>query len=147
MTKTSLIGIIAAVIFVSGAGYLVYNGRPVMKLPEQSQTATDTQTNPSEESPAGTNTQAPTESNTQQASTGTYTLADVEKHNTENDCWSIVDQNVYDLSSWISRHPGGPAPIIGMCGKDGSAMYHGQHKTSKRPASMLALLKIGAAQQ
>jgi cytochrome b involved in lipid metabolism len=143
MTKASLIGIIAAVIFISGAGYIVYNGRPVAKLSEQTRQTAETQTQPS----SNTNSQAPTESATQTASTGTYTLADVEKHNSESDCWSVVDQNVYDLSSWISRHPGGPGPIIGMCGKDGSAMYRGQHGASKRPASMLALLKIGALQQ
>lgn len=73
-----------------------------------------------------------------------FSMMDVVKHATASDCWSVIRGNVYDLSSWVSRHPGGPQAIIGLCGKDGTPLYENAHGDSKRPASMLILLKIGA---
>jgi len=87
---------------------------------------------------------APTGTTTSTASGTVYTLAEVQTHNTPASCWSVMSGNVYDLSSWIARHPGGEGPIKGMCGTDGTAAYMGQHGSSRRPASALALLKIGA---
>ena len=31
---------------------------------------------------------------------------------TEDSCWAIIDDNVYDLTDWISSHPGGASRII-----------------------------------
>ena len=45
---------------------------------------------------------------------------EVAKHNNASDCWSIIDGNVYNLTSWISQHPGGQAAIKSLCGIDGS---------------------------
>jgi uncharacterized protein YjdB len=51
----------------------------------------------------------------------TYTMADVVTHNTAADCWVAISGNVYNLTSFISVHPGGAGPIIGLCGTDGTA--------------------------
>jgi cytochrome b involved in lipid metabolism len=72
-----------------------------------------------------------------------YTIADVAMHNSGSSCWSIVDNNVYDLTTWIPEHPGGERAIEGMCGKDGTAVFHGQHDNAKRQADVLATFKIG----
>ena len=34
-------------------------------------------------------------------------LSEVALHSSGDDCWSAVDGNVYDLTKWISEHPGG----------------------------------------
>ena len=34
------------------------------------------------------------------------------KHNTEADCWMSVRGKVYDVTSWIPKHPGGADPIV-----------------------------------
>ena len=47
-------------------------------------------------------------------SSQSYTMADVAKHNSQTDCWAAIDGDVYDLTQWISRHPGGPDKIIGV---------------------------------
>ncbi|MCE9585897.1 cytochrome b5 domain-containing protein [Candidatus Uhrbacteria bacterium] len=73
-------------------------------------------------------------------------MADVRAHATQSNCWSAVGGNVYDLTTWVSRHPGGEAVIVAMCGVDGTSAYNGQHGSSRRPLSMLALLKIGTLQ-
>ena len=77
------------------------------------------------------------------SATGTITMADVATHNSPSDCWSAIDGKVYNLTSWISRHPGGPSVIKGLCGKDGSAGFNGQHQGQRRPADELARFLVG----
>ena len=64
-------------------------------------------------------------------------MAEVKKHASASSCWSVVDGEVFDLTKWIDRHPGGARRILDMCGQDGSAAYHGEHGNSGRtePAS------------
>ena len=73
-----------------------------------------------------------------------YTLAQVAVHKDASSCWSAVNGNVYDLSSWIAKHPGGEKAILSICGKDGSAAFNGQHEGQEKQADVLATFKIGA---
>ncbi len=72
------------------------------------------------------------------------TMATVAQHNTKTSCYTAINGSVYDVTSWISQHPGGSAAIISLCGKDGTAGFTGQHGGQGRPASELAAYKIGA---
>ena len=72
-----------------------------------------------------------------------YTMAEVRKHADAKSCWSVVDGNVYDLTRWVTRHPGGRARILSMCGKDGSATFHGEHRKEAQPLTTLAGYKLG----
>ncbi|MBP9757629.1 MAG: cytochrome b5 domain-containing protein [Candidatus Pacebacteria bacterium] len=74
---------------------------------------------------------------------GTYTMAQIATHNSAASCYSAISGNVYDLTSFVSQHPGGAAAIKSLCGVDGTAAYSGQHGSSRRPANELAGLKIG----
>ena len=73
-----------------------------------------------------------------------YSRADVAKHSKPSDCWTIINGKVYDLTKWIDRHPGGPAVIEMICGKDGTGAFNGQHGGQRRPASELANYVIGS---
>jgi cytochrome b involved in lipid metabolism len=73
-----------------------------------------------------------------------YTAVEVATHNSQASCWSIIDNNVYDLTSWIAKHPGGAANILRLCGKDGSALFHGQHADAQKQKDIIATMKIGA---
>ncbi|MDD5437573.1 MAG: cytochrome b5 domain-containing protein [Patescibacteria group bacterium] len=57
-----------------------------------------------------------------QAGTKTYSLSDVAKHNSANDCWMAIDGKVYDVTSYIPNHPGGEQMVQG-CGTDATAMF------------------------
>ena len=70
---------------------------------------------------------------------------EVAKHNNASDCWSIIDGNVYNLTSWISQHPGGQAAIKSLCGIDGSVDFHAQHRTQAKPARELRAFLMGPA--
>ena len=46
-----------------------------------------------------------------------FTREEIEKHDTEKDCWLVVDNAVYDATSVLDWHPGGKAAILGHAGK------------------------------
>lgn len=72
-----------------------------------------------------------------------YTLADVSTHRTKASCWTTVRGKVYDLTPWISKHPGGAAAILSLCGKDGTSGFEAQHGGQSRPENELAGFEIG----
>jgi len=53
-----------------------------------------------------------------------YTKEEVAKHNSSDDCWLIVDDKVYDVTSFVESHPGGDA-IFSKAGKDNTiGIFH-----------------------
>lgn len=72
-----------------------------------------------------------------------YTLAQISSHNSRTSCWSAINGNVYDLTSWVDSHPGGALTILTICGKDGSPFFNAQHGGKNKPANILAGFKIG----
>ena len=75
---------------------------------------------------------------------GGITLAEVATHNSRKSCWSVINGNVYDLTSWIPNHPGGEEAILSLCGIDGSSGFNGQHGTAKKQLLILSGFMIGA---
>lgn len=73
----------------------------------------------------------------------TFTMADVEAHHDASSCYTAINGAVYDVTDWISRHPGGSKAILGLCGTDGSSAFDAQHGGQARPEQELATLKIG----
>ncbi len=49
-----------------------------------------------------------------------YSTEEVAKHNTKEDCWLIIKGNVYDVTPYLSFHPGGQRSIMTFAGKDGT---------------------------
>ncbi len=83
----------------------------------------------------------PTPSATAQA--GSFSAAEVAKHNSATNCWSVVNGKVYDLTSYVSSHPGGSSVIKAICGKDGTAAFSGQHAGAARPNNTLDGFLLG----
>ena len=77
----------------------------------------------------------------------TLTAAEVAKHNSSNDCWSIVNNQVYNLTSYVNSHPGGAANINNMCGKDASSAFSNQHGSQGKPNTVLSGFVLGAVGQ
>ena len=71
------------------------------------------------------------------------TMAEVEVNDSEESCWSVIDGQVYDLTEWISKHPGGASRIIQLCGTDGTSLFQGQHGGSSGPESTLEGYLLG----
>lgn len=79
-------------------------------------------------------------------STQSYTSEQVATHNTETDCWVIVNDKVYSVAAYIPHHPGGKSRIISQCGTDATAEFTtsmGGHQHSSNAASLLQNYFVG----
>jgi cytochrome b involved in lipid metabolism len=103
-------------------------------------TATPT---PTVVAPSPTAKATPTPTPTPTATQAGYTMADVKKANTRAKCWSAIDGNVYDLTAWISAHPGGASAITFLCGIDGSNAFKAQHEGQGKPSLRLSQYLLG----
>ncbi|XP_067120529.1 uncharacterized protein [Centruroides vittatus] len=56
---------------------------------------------------------------------GFYRLADVAAHCQPDDCWVIVGHKVYDVTSFLSEHPGGYEIIMEHAGRDATIAFYG----------------------
>lgn len=54
-----------------------------------------------------------------------YTALEVSSHKTKDDCWTIIDSFVYDITDFIAEHPGGEI-IATICGTDGTQKFKNQ---------------------
>ncbi len=64
----------------------------------------------------------------------TYTIAEIAEHNTETDCWLLIDGKVYDTTDYIISHPGGTAMLQG-CGTDATKLFRTRPMGSGTPHS------------
>ena len=60
---------------------------------------------------------------TANAASKTMTLSEVATHNSQSDCFQVINNKVYDLTNYMSQHPGGAEEIIAYCGKEATAAY------------------------
>jgi cytochrome b involved in lipid metabolism len=124
----------------------------VSATPTPSQSATVKPSASATPSPSQSATQSPspTKSATPSATTALtkLTLEEVKKHASSTSCWSIVYENVFDLTKWITKHPGGAEKIRAICGKDGTSSFESQHTGDGGAANQLSsyfLGKLGAS--
>jgi len=71
---------------------------------------------------------------------------EVARHNTSADCWVIINNKVYNVTSLIPVHSGGPNQIIAYCGKDGTTAFDtkdGRGSHSQRAQSILNNYYVG----
>lgn len=73
-----------------------------------------------------------------------FTMSKIAQHDTAASCWTAINGNVYDLTSWISAHPGGPGVIKSLCGTDGTQAFSAQHGRDQRVQSRLTTFKLGS---
>ncbi len=88
-----------------------------------------------------------TATSTSSGSGSSYTLAQVAQHKTQADCWTAVNGKVYNLSPFITLHPGGAANIMKICGIDGTATFTAQHGGQPNPTATIANFQIGILAQ
>ncbi len=73
----------------------------------------------------------------------TYTVEQVTTHVDETSCWSIINNNVYDITKMISVHKGGKEKIMSICGKDGTKDFTAMHGSKDKVKNLLATFQIG----
>jgi cytochrome b involved in lipid metabolism len=55
------------------------------------------------------------------------TLEEVAKHNTKEDCWVVVSDQVLNVTNFLKDHPGGELAIITFAGKDATEEFNMIH--------------------
>merc|ERR1712060_719144 len=56
-----------------------------------------------------------------------YSMEEVAKHTTKDDCWVVVNGQVLDVTSFLSQHPGGELAILTFAGKDATEEFNMIH--------------------
>ena len=128
---------------VKKSGKLVWNkGVAVKKSAKPSTTATTKPTTSTSAAPSAAATPAakPTTATTIAAG---YTMAQVKANNGRAKCWTVISENVYDLTAWIGDHPGGAGAIVSLCGTDGTQGFLAMHRNQSKPESRLAGYLLG----
>ncbi len=80
-------------------------------------------------------------------STG-ISLQDVAEHNNAASCWIVVDGIVYDVTTYLSKHPAEPEVLLAWCGKEATQAWETKAGTgdshSSRADALLAAYAIGS---
>ncbi|XP_078170249.1 cytochrome b5-like [Carex rostrata] len=62
-----------------------------------------------------------------------FTLEEVSKHNSNKDCWLIINGKVFDVTKFLEDHPGGDDVLISSTGKDATDDFEDVgHSTTAR---------------
>lgn len=78
-----------------------------------------------------------------------FTLDEVAKHGSPDDCWMAIRGSVYDLGAYLPEHPSRPELVLPWCGMEATEAY--ETKTRGRRHSpyadeLLAKYRIGTIQ-
>jgi cytochrome b5-like protein len=60
--------------------------------------------------------------------TSTFTRDEVAKNTSDDSLWTIIDSKVYDLTDFLDAHPGGPAVLRQVAGRDATADFYNLHR-------------------
>lgn len=52
-----------------------------------------------------------------------FNIDEVKKHNNRNDAWIVINKKVYNITTWIDKHPGGDIILSGI-GKDATKQFN-----------------------
>ncbi|PFH59793.1 hypothetical protein XA68_11872 [Ophiocordyceps unilateralis] len=74
-------------------------------------------------------------------------VAEVAKHNTRDSCWVILYDNVYDVTDFLSSHPGGANIILKLAGRDATEDYDPVHPPGTLEENLKAEARLGRVSQ
>ncbi|XP_076863129.1 acyl-CoA 6-desaturase [Brachyhypopomus gauderio] len=72
-----------------------------------------------------------------------YTWEEVQKHSRRGDQWVVVERNVYNVSEWVKRHPGGRRLIGHFAGEDATEAFAAFHPDQRFVRKFLKPLLVG----
>ena len=57
-----------------------------------------------------------------------YTIDEVNEHNTNDSCWIIINNHVYDITDFLDTHPGGRTILLTIAGQDATNFFEELHR-------------------
>ncbi|KAK5278216.1 hypothetical protein LTR40_009435, partial [Exophiala xenobiotica] len=70
-------------------------------------------------------------------------FAEVQKHKSKSSCWVILYGNVWDVTDFLSSHPGGANIILKLAGQDATEEYDPIHPPGTLEENLPESAKIG----
>lgn len=52
-----------------------------------------------------------------------YTFDEVKAHDTKKDLWVVINNKVYDITSFVDEHPGGEEVLLDVAGQDSTEAF------------------------
>ena len=150
MKSTTIAGIIVAVLLVVGGGLFVASRDTddTSNAKTSTNDSTSTETSKLDDSSTTEETSDTTTSDV----AGAPTKEQVALHASEDDCWTIINGAVYDITDYIPRHECGDN-ILSACGVDATSFFNGDkagqaggtndHSSDREALSDLEDMKIG----
>ena len=132
--KSALIWVVVALIIGGGIFWLVVNGDSDSEVTNDVTVADELQVD--ETRPA----------DGVEPTVMQYTIAEVAERNTEDNCWTYIGTDVYDLTDYAPSHPGGADQVYRACGTDGTELFEtkgGQGQHSASAEAQRDQLKVG----
>jgi len=77
----------------------------------------------------------------------TYTLQDIQSHNTRTNCRTTVNGKVYNITSEFGKHPWWDATLDMLCWIDWTSVFDTQHWISNNALSQLEWMQIWTLKQ
>lgn len=75
---------------------------------------------------------------------GVYTWEEVALHNTEESAWIAIRGNVYDVTEFVDKHPGGREILLLAVGRDATDLFISYHPFTDAPEKVLEKYCIGS---
>lgn len=72
-----------------------------------------------------------------------HALPTVAQHTSKESCWVILYGNVYDVTDFLSEHPGGSKIILKLAGKDATEEYDPVHPPGTIEENLKPEQKLG----
>ena len=71
----------------------------------------------------------------------TFTLQDIQRHNTPNDCWCAIHGKVLDITTFLDKHPGGDVIAL-VAGREATVLAETYH-VNGIPKNVMRKYEIG----
>jgi cytochrome b involved in lipid metabolism len=72
-----------------------------------------------------------------------YTKFTISEHSNKRDCWTIINDKVYDLTEWLSPQPSGIYNLRAICGTDGTLEFGGSYLAGLRAEEQFTNFFLG----
>lgn len=73
-----------------------------------------------------------------------YSWEEIQKHNQRDDRWLVINRQVYNITNWARRHPGGSKVISHYAGQDATEAFRAFHNDLNHVQKYLKPLHIGS---
>lgn len=72
-----------------------------------------------------------------------FSKSEILLHNSSKDCWIIVFNQVYNITDFLQKHPGGSEILLSRAGEDATSFFQTRHGRNNKIYEYLSPYKIG----